>query len=76
VKTKPKGPVHAGGRKVIPSKMQLEVRKGRGENVQHKKKFREGALVKDTRGPNGPLIPERENATPPAIREESTDVTK
>ena len=67
---------HSGGRRVNPGPRQAEARTGRDENQKHKSNFKSGAFVKDTRGPNGPLIREHQNATPPAIREESTDVTK
>ena len=55
---------HSGGRRVNPGPMQREGRQGRGENRQHKSNFRAGAFVKDTRGPNGPLLTPHQNATP------------
>jgi hypothetical protein len=75
VKTKPKVHAHSGGRKVVQGPRQKEAHQGRKQNQEHKAAFKSGAFVKDTRSANGPLLPPRQNATPPAS-EESTDVTK
>jgi hypothetical protein len=64
VKTKPKVHAHSGGRKVVQGPRQKEAHTGRKQNQEHKAAFKSGAFVKDTRGPNGALIPEHQNAAP------------
>ena len=73
---KKKEKVQIGARTLGPKK--AETLAGREENLQHKGNFRAGAFAAtdpNAGRPNGRLIPERENATPPPIRVESTDVT-
>jgi hypothetical protein len=71
VKKKTEAHAHSGGRRVNPGPSQAEARTGRDGNQKHKSKFKAGAFVKDSKGLNGPLIPERQNATPGDREEKS-----
>jgi hypothetical protein len=66
--------VQIGARALGPKK--TETLDGRKQNQEHKANFKQGAFAKETRGPNGSLLTPHQNATPPAAREGSTDVTK